>query len=230
MQSNLGKLIVFEGGDGSGKTVQSTLLRDHLAANQLSHSYIDFPDYDSHYGQMIGAFLRGEYGSIDQVSPYLAGLLFALDRAEKRDEIVTILQQNEYLIANRYVTSNMAHQGSKIIDIEARTAFIRWLGELEYVHNRLPKEDVVIYLYVPWKVAAELTKNKDERKYLNGGKTDIQEQDERHRQASEDMYKQLALTNENWITIDCTEHGTILSKTAIHDLVLEQLRKHQIIP
>ncbi|MFA9288500.1 MAG: dTMP kinase [Weeksellaceae bacterium] len=229
MLSSQGKLIVFEGGDGSGKTVQSSMLRDFFSENKLSHAYIDFPDYESHYGQMIGAFLRGEYGSIDQVSPYLAGLLFALDRAEKKTEIDTLLQENKYIVANRYVTSNMAHQGSKITDETARTAYLDWLAKLEYQHNKLPKEDIVVYLYVPWQVAAELTKQKQDRSYLNGNKTDIQEQDVNHRQASEEMYKHLAKINDNWITIDCTEHGTILSKSTIHEQVLTALRQHEII-
>src|SRR3989344_2308491 len=111
-----GKIIVIEGGDGSGKATQSKLLIEYLEKNSIPHAYLDFPNYSSFYGKLVGKFLRGEFGDLDSVSPYLASLTFALDRLSSKDTIENHLKAGKIVVMNRYATSNMAHQGSKIAD------------------------------------------------------------------------------------------------------------------
>lgn len=229
MLQKRGKLIVIEGGDGSGKGTQSKLLLEYLKKNSIPHAYVDFPDYDSFYGKMVGQFLRGEYGTLENVSPYLTSLLFALDRRDTRDTIQGYLDRGKIVIANRYVTSNIAHQGSKIQDSTKKAEFIAWLEQLEYDMNQMPKEDIVLYLKVPSSTTGKLIEQKEARAYLNGQKADIQEKDETYRKQTEDMYDLMARTNQRWVTIECMKHGTMVSREEISKQIVEILQKNNIL-
>ena len=136
-----GKLIIIEGADGSGKTVQSELLMQYLKNKNTSARYFNFPRYDTFYGQTVARFLRGEFGDINQVSPYLASLPYSLDRLSAKTEIADILNRGEIVIANRYATSNLAHQGAKFAETNERDKYLNWLETMEYKINQIPKED-----------------------------------------------------------------------------------------
>ncbi len=224
-----GKIIVIEGGDGSGKATQSKLLIEYLDDNSIPHAYLDFPDYSSFYGKLVGKFLRGELGDLETVSPYLASLTFALDRLSAKDSIDAHLKAGKIVIMNRYATSNMAHQGSKIADETKRNEFLAWLEELEYETNKIPREDAVVYLFVPWQQGSRLTKLKGDRTYLNGKKEDIHEASEKHRIDTEAIYKLLA-RKKSWITINCMENDTMKPKEQIHKEIITVLKDHSIIP
>lgn len=224
-----GKLIVFEGGDGSGKGTQSRLLAGYLSTHSIRHTSLDFPQYDSFYGQIVAQFLRGEFGELEVVSPYLAALTFALDRYAVKADIVSKLNEGYIIVANRYVTSNIAHQGSKFDDETKRNTFIQWVEELEYDYHGLPHEDLVIYLRMPSEVSANLTKQKGARSYL-GNKKDIQEENDEYRNMTHDMYTTLAERSDHWVIIDCIKNGTIRSKEDIHKEVVNTLQKKNILP
>ncbi|OGG35154.1 hypothetical protein A2363_01465 [Candidatus Gottesmanbacteria bacterium RIFOXYB1_FULL_47_11] len=228
MKGRKGKLIVIDGGDGSGKTVQSQLLRNYLERNVYKVKYYDFPRYySSFHGRIVGRFLAGEFGKLDDVSPYLASLAYALDRAGAKDEMDAWLAQGNIILSNRYATSSMAHQGARLPEA-SRKEFVSWIDELEYKVHKIPREDVVIYLYVPWKIGLELTKKKGLRGYIGGGQ-DIAEKDVHHRQEAEAMYVSLAKSRKNWVKIDCVEEGTILPKDIIHEKILAALKSKKII-
>lgn len=224
-----GKLIVFEGGDGAGKGTQSQLLLDYLEKKNIPHSSLDFPQYDTFYGKIVAQFLRGEFGKLDEVSPYLAALTFALDRAAVKDHIMGMLQEGKIVIANRYVTSNIAHQSSKFSSESEQNTFISWVEDLEYGQHGLPKEDIVIYLRVPSIVSTKLISKKDTRNYLNGKSHDIQEENHEYVSKTESFYDVLAQRNSNWITINCMKNGTILSRESIHEQVIQELQNKNII-
>jgi dTMP kinase len=224
-----GKLIVIEGGDGSGKGTQAQLLLEHCRQNDLAHAYYDFPNYDSFFGQMVGAFLRGDYGSLETVSPYIASLLFALDRREMKSQIERDLQDGKLVVMNRYITSNIAHQGSKFTDENERKQFIDWLSKLEYEIHDLPHEDLIILLDVPWSTAQVLTQQKNQRGYLNGAKEDIQEKNLDHRKQTEEMYHLLASQNPHWTIVRCLENKSMRNKQEIHQEILDVLKKHHIL-
>jgi len=228
LKNRKGKLIVVDGGDGSGKATQSDLLITYLEKKGEKVKYMDFPRYySSFHGRVVGRFLTGEFGSLDAVSPYLASLAYALDRASAKEEMDEWLSAGGILLCNRYATSSMAHQAAKFPESK-RKEFMEWLDEMEYKVHKIPREDVVVYLYVPWKIGYELTLKKEARKYT-GGKLDIAEKDMHHRQASEEMYLQLAKERKNWILIDCVKDGKILPKETIHEMVIAELRKRRII-
>lgn len=224
-----GKLIVIDGGDGSGKTVQSQLLIDYLKKENKPVKYFDFPQYyKTFHGRTVAKFLQGEFGKIDEVSPYLASLAYALDRLSVKQEMDYFLKKGGLIICNRYATSSLAHQGAKFKDQKKKKEFLKWLYDLEYKIHKIPKEDIVIYLYVPWQIGMELTNKKGLRDYLQG-KKDIAETDINHRIASEKMYLELASINKNWVKIDCVENNKLLPPEIIHKKIIEVLKQKRII-
>lgn len=224
-----GKLIIIDGGDGSGKATQSNLLIQYLTNKGLLVKYLDFPRYySSFHGRIVGRFLKGEFGKLEQVSPYLASLAYALDRASVKEEMDAWLAKGRMIVSNRYATSNMAHQGARVPP-KKRAEFLEWLDELEYKVHKIPREDVVVYLYVPWQIGLNLTAKKGDRGYIGKGQ-DIAEKDTKHRQEAEKMYLKLARERKNWIMINCVKVGKILSKEEIHTLVVKALKSKNIIP
>ena len=110
-----GKLIVIDGGDGSGKATQSEMLIAYLKKSGNKVKYVDYPRYyTSFHGNVVARFLRGEFGKLDEVSPYLSALAYAVDRAGTKEELDDWLASGGIVISNRYATSSMAHQGAKM--------------------------------------------------------------------------------------------------------------------
>ena len=220
-----GKLIVIDGGDGSGKTTQAQLLVSYLKEKKIPVKYVDFPQYyKSFHGKTVAKFLRGEFGSMDEISPYLASLAYALDRASIKREMDEFLAAGGVIVANRYATSSMAHQAAKCKTEKEQNEFLKWIYELEYKVHKVPKENLVIYLHVPWKKSLELTQTRGDRAYLKGMKQDIAEKDLEHRKASEEMYLKLAKKHRHWKMVECVEKGKLLSREAIFEHVLQLVK------
>ncbi len=230
MKHKRGRLIVVDGGNGSGKNTQAQLLVDYLKNNKIPTAYFDFPQYYlSFHGQIIAKYLRGEFGKVDEVSPYLASLAYALDRASVKEQMQDFLSKGGYIIANRYATSSMAHQSAKLDSVKERQEFLRWIYQLEYKVHRIPKEDLVLYLYVPWRIGMELTKKKGTQPYLKG-KIDIEEADIKNRIISEKMYLELSKNNAHWIKINCVEKSRLLSPASIHKKIISVLKQRHFLP
>src|SRR5579863_2600807 len=106
-----GTLIVIEGNDGSGKATQVELLYDYLRLHQVLVKRIEFPRYtESFYGKFIARFLQGEFGKLNETNPYFLSIAYAQDRAMAKEEITQWLADGNIVLANRYVSSNLAHQ------------------------------------------------------------------------------------------------------------------------
>ncbi len=210
-----GKLIVIDGGDGSGKTTQAELLVDYLKSKKIPVKYVDFPQYyKSFHGKTVGKFLKGEFGKIDEVSPYLASLAYALDRASVKREMDDFLARGGYIVANRYATSSMAHQAAKCNSEKEQEEFLKWIYELEYKVHKIPKENLVIYLHVPYQYAAELAKK---RAIQKGVEQDIAEKSLDHQKRSEEMYLMLAKKYKHWKIVECIQNNKILSREKIFE-------------
>ncbi len=222
-----GKLIVIEGSEASGKETQSELLIRKLKKQGYKTAYFDFPVYNSKTGKKIANYLKGDYGGIEDVSPYFASLLYADDRFALRDKIAKRLKEGRIVVINRYVLSNKAHQSVKIKDKKERENFFSWIDELEYKKNRLPMEDVLIYLYVPVDIIVELIKQKGKKPYLKG-KKDIHESNIEYIKKVEGKYVELAAGNRKYITVNCLKNNKLLSVEEIHKKIWKILSEKSL--
>lgn len=143
----MGKLIVLEGIDGSGKSSQYRRVCQRLEEDGISFTHIVFPRYDRESSALLRLYLNGAFGSApEDVNAYTASTFFAVDRfASFRDDWGKAYAAGELILSDRYTTSNMVHQGSKLSD-EELPEFFSWLSDLEFNRMGLPKPDLVIYL------------------------------------------------------------------------------------
>lgn len=223
-----GQLIVIDGTNGSGKATQTAKLLKYFKTHKLKAKHISFPRYySSFHGQTVGRFLKGEFGGLDEVNPHLSSLAYALDRLTAREEIMDWLKDGNIVIADRYVTSSLAHQGIKV-PAKQRKAFQNWIYRMEYKEHRMPKEKVVIYLYVPPEISDKLILQKA-KAYRGKQKRDIEEGLAYQRQVAK-MYLQLCRENKHWLKIDCVnKQGRLLSIKQVHQKVLQALKKSRVI-
>jgi dTMP kinase len=214
-----GKFIVIEGIDGSGKRTQIDLLVRALTNQGLATSQIGFPNYDAFFGKLVGQFLNGDFGALDTVDPHFSAMLYAGDRYQAAPGIRKDLDAGHIVLADRYVASNLAHQGSRVPAAQ-RDAFLAWLKRLEYEIYALPHEDLVIYLRVNAGEAQRLVGEKAKRDYTRL-KRDILESDLEHLNTAAQVYDELA-RQPNWVTIDCHHgaSGSLRSPEDIHGEVL----------
>jgi dTMP kinase len=226
--SSTGQLIVMEGVDGSGKRTQTDLLAHALSARGHACIQVSFPHYDSFFGRMIGRFLNGEFGPLEAVDPHFAALLYAGDRLEARPQLRAALAAGKTILADRYIASNLAHQGARVAP-DQRGEFLAWLGRLEYEIYGLPAESLVVYLRVLPARAQQLVERKAARGYTSL-KHDLLESDLSHLEQASRVYDALA-AEPNWVTIECLDAATQQMRTpeAIHTDVLSVVEQ-RVLP
>jgi len=218
-----GKFIVIEGTDGSGKTTHLELAVKKLTEDGYMVEVVDFPQYGKKSAGAIEEYLNGTYGSAQDVSPYVASLFYAVDRFDGSFKIRAALTEGKIVLANRYVSSNIAYQGAKIPDAAERQKFMSWVEELEYGIMKLPRPDRVLFLHVPAKISFELIAKKNERNYLEGKKRDIHETDLEYQKAVEQSYIELASHDTTVKTIECAPSGALLPIDEINPLVVTHI-------
>lgn len=225
-----GKIIVVEGSDGAGKTTQLSLLKDYFKKEKISFFLHDFPQYEtSFFGKFIGDFLNNEYGPVADVSPYFVSFPFAADRFLARDLLLKKKQEGSIVLLDRYVGSNAAYQGARLPDSKLH-AFIKWLFTMEYDVFKVPKEDLVIFLYVPIDIAQKLILDRAKKEYLDKGKKkDVYEKDIAFQKKVSSIYQNFCKTRNNWTLVDCTKDGKILSREEIHAKVVSVLHEKKVI-
>lgn len=217
MKKTLGKFIVIEGTDGSGKAEQTKRLVGKLSAGGFRVEVLDFPQHGKPSGYFVDQYLNGVYGGADSVGPEKASIFYALDRFDVSQKVKTWLGEGAIVISNRYVASNLGHQGSKIADKEARGEYFRWDYNLEYEILGIPRPDLNIFLHVPAEIAYDLIGKKKERKYLRGEKRDIHEANPGHLKKAEAVYEEIArIFPADFLRVECAENGRLLSIDEIH--------------
>lgn len=216
-----GTLIVLEGIDGSGKATQSSLLEQALRAEGREVLHISFPDYESESSALVRMYLNGEFGSDPaDVNPYAASLFFALDRfASFWKKWKPFYEAGGIVIADRYTTSNMVHQMTKMDGREEREQFLQWLEDTEYGKLGLPQPDAVILLDMPLAVSEALVRRRAEA----GGSMDIHEQHAEYLRRCHDAYQMLA-DRCGWQRVACTEGGRLLEPERIAEQVRASLQ------
>ena len=176
----LNKLIVLEGTDGAGKSTQVEKVKNYFHLHSLKYEFFHFPMYGhNEFSEVIAKFLRGEFGGVDDVDPYFVANIYAMDRFKFLPELQKAIEENDVVLLDRYVFSNLAYQGAKYED-EADSAKIKnWIHQFEFNFLNLPYPDLNIFFDVPMQVVKERLETKREgndRDYLQG-KQDIHEAD-----------------------------------------------------
>jgi dTMP kinase len=226
---NFGKLIVIDGSDGSGKTTQLQLLKKKLEKDGLSVVEFDFPQYNTKSAGPVEEYLSGKYGDSSEVTPYQSSILYAVDRFDASFEIKRLLKQGKIVLSNRYVSSNLGHQGGKIDDALERKLFFNWLYELEYNIFNLPTPDLSIILYAQPEIAQKLAQNRH-REDWKGKTNDIHENNLEHLTKAANVYLEIADSFPNFHLIRCSREEKMLSKEDIHYLVCSKVDKLFQVP
>jgi len=214
-----GKFIVLEGIDGSGKRTQLEALVRAFTARGVAFAQVSFPHYDGFFGKLVARFLNGEFGALSDVDPHFSALLYAGDRLESKAVIEGALASGKTVLADRYVGSNLAHQGSRVPG-DKRDEFIGWLKQLEYQVYGLPVEDLVVYLRVPVTEAHRLTGERSMRSYTKLSR-DLQEADVTHLEEASQIYDELA-RQPHWVRVECFDAtiGALRAPASIHQEIL----------
>jgi len=216
-----GKFIVIDGTDGSGKTTQTKLLAQRMRWAGFDVEIADFPQYDTKSAGLVEKYLSGEYGSPEQVGPYRASIFYACDRYDASFKIKKWLEQGKIVIANRYVTANMGHQGGKITNPLERKNYFSWLYELEYEIFNIPKPDLNIILHVPAEISQLLAQQRKKIDW-HGKTNDIHQESLSHLKMAEQIYLEIARTFPDFTLIECTRNGKIMTRQEIHNLIWEK--------
>ena len=212
----MGKLIVFEGTDGSGKSTQFELLAKRLEAEQIGFQRLRFPQYEEPSSALIRMYLGGAFGDDPEaVNAYAASTFYAVDRyASYQCVWKDYYQGGGLVVSDRYTTSNAVHQGSKVAEGE-RAEFFRWLYDLEYDRMGLPRPDLVVLLDMPVELSEQLMRKREQS---TGTHADIHERDEDYLKKCRDVALHAAKYY-GWRTVSCAKDGAIRGVEDIHEEV-----------
>ena len=214
----MGKLIIIEGLDGSGKSTQTKLLEDYLTDSGVKFRKIKLPDYESKSSTLVNMYLGGEFGKdASAVNPYAAGAFYAVDRyASFMLKWKVDYDSGVLILADRYATSNSIYQMEKLSK-EDWNSYLEWSADFEYNKIGIPKPDLVIYLDMPIEISQKLmTKRYDG----NEGKKDVHE-------ANVDFLKKCrtsalyAAEKQGWRVVECSDGKNPLSIDEIHNRIKE---------
>ena len=218
------KLIVVEGVDSSGKATQSALLKEKLKETGANVVSVEFPNYASNSSSVVKMYLNGEFGEDpNAVSPYAASMFFAVDRvASVKATWKELFSNGNIVIADRYTTSNMVHQASKILDTEKKSEFLDWLYDLEYNKLSLPKPDMVIFLDMPVENARQLM----EKRANKIDNSDVKDIHERNADYLKQSYDNAVFVSQKygWTTVHCAKDGEVRSIEDISSEVFDKVR------
>ncbi len=177
-RSDMGKVFVIEGSDGSGKETQTRLLFAYLQARGCAVRKVSYPNYESESSALVRMYLGREFGEDPfAVNPYVTSAFYAVDRfASYLKEWKEFYESGDdhIVICDRYVTSNMLHQAAKLDTMEEKAAFLDWEYDFEYVKGGLPVPDQVFFLDVPPEVSARIMRGRA-NKFTHGTRNDIHE-------------------------------------------------------
>lgn len=226
-------LIVIEGLDGAGKSTQIQLLRKYLKNEGRVCDYLHFPRHDApFFGELISKFLRGEFGKLEEVDPYLVAMIYAGDRLDASELLKSWLKMDHIVILDRYVFSNIAYQCAKINKKSERNVLRDWILSLEFNHNNIPEPLLNIFLDVPFSFTeTQLLGNRDgaDREYLNGS-SDIHENSLSFQEKVRNVYLDTALTDKRLEILNCSDKdGSMLKAENISDKIISLLKSRRIL-
>lgn len=211
-------LVAVEGVDGSGKGTQARLLEERARAEGLGVRVFSFPRYgDNPFAEAAARFLNAEFGD---APPDLAALPYAGDRWLAKPAIEEGLRAADLVVCDRYVASNMAHQGARLEGGD-RARLIAWLDEIEYGVYALPRPTLTILLDVPPQTAQDLVLRKGAREYTEQAQ-DMLEGDVVHIAAAQEVYR--SLVDDSWHVVEAMSGGSLRAPDEIAGEVWEAVR------
>ena len=215
----MGKLIVIEGTDGSGKSTQFRLLTERLEREGRAFQQLEFPQYSEPSSALIKMYLGGEFGTNpSDVNAYAASAFYAVDRYASYKKVWGKWYEDGGLVLSaRYTTSNAVHQASKEPE-EKQSDFLGWLYNFEYDKLGLPKPDLVIYLDVPTDFTEKMMRS---REAATNTHADIHEKDLEYLATCRRTGK-AAAAYYGWTVINCVRDGAMRS---IED-IQEEIYRH----
>ena len=218
----MGKLIVIEGTDGSGKSTQFRLMTEHLDQENISFKRLVFPRYKEESSALIRMYLGGEFGNKpSDVNAYAASSFYAVDRyASYKQDWGQWYEEGGLIVSDRYTTSNAVHQASKETG-EARAKFLDWLYEFEYEKLGLPRPDLVIYLDVPTDFTEKMLRGREQ---ATNTTADIHEQDMSYLATCRETGR-AAAAHYGWTMIQCVKDGAMRSMEDIHQEIYAHVKK-----
>lgn len=234
MIDSQGKFIVIEGLDGAGKFTQLNLLAKRLEEEGYRIEKIDFPQYGTKSAGLVEEYLNGKYGSSEEIGPYRASVFYACDRYDASFKIRKWLKEGKIVISDRYVASNIGHQGGKIKDGKEREEYLKWLYDFEYGLLKIPKPDLNIILKTSPEFSMEMANNISDKvkrakreAYLGDStKQDLHEKDKEHLVNTLASYLRLVEEYpEEFKLIECIENEELLSIDIIKDKVWELVKE-----
>jgi dTMP kinase len=227
------KLFVIEGIDGAGKSTQIKLLKKFFLKKGYHCEYLHFPRTgEPFFGELIARFLRGEFGSLNEVSPWLVAMLYAGDRKDASGLIGGWLKKGSIVLLDRYTYSNIAYQCAKLREPDARDSLMKWILDLEFRHFGIPRPDLNIFLDVPFsftekKLSSSRTGN--DRSYLNGTR-DIHEESLAFQKRVRDMYIRIAESDNQLCVVDCRDKkGSMLPSEKISDIIIQLISERKLL-
>ena len=226
------KLFVIEGVDGAGKSTQIKLLKDYLNQKGYSCEYLHFPRTDEpFFGELIARFLRGEFGSLNEVNPYLVAMLYAGDRKDSDSLLKKWIKEGKIVLLDRYTYSNIAYQCAKLESEEEQDKLMKWILSLEFTHFAIPRPDLNIFLDVPLTFTEQKLKGirtGDDRSYLNGTR-DIHEESLDFQRKVREIYLKVSLTDKRLEVIDCSINGKMLAPLKIFNKIKALLESRNMV-
>ncbi len=217
----MGKLIVIEGTDGSGKSTQFRLLSEHMEADGVQFKHLVFPRYKEESSALIRMYLGGHFGSKpSDVNAYAASSFYAVDRyASYKMDWGQWYEDGGVVLSDRYTTSNAVHQASKEQG-EKQQEFLAWLYDFEYEKLGLPRPDLVIYLDVPTDFTEKLLRHRESDTNTTA---DIHEKDMQYLATCRQTGRAAAQFY-GWTVINCVENGTMRSMEDIHQEIYRHVK------
>lgn len=218
-----GVFIVIEGSDGSGKGTQFKLIAKRLIDAGYEIATYDFPQYSQDSSYFVREYLNGNYGDANELGAYGPSLFFTLDRYQAAQSIEKNLAAGKIVLSNRFIGSNMAHQGQKIDDDVELSHYYDWLRNIEFNILHIPRPDINIILLVPAKVSQKLVDRKAKRNYTDK-KRDIHEADLNHLTRAVSAYEHLCKQFPDEFTpIQCVRNSKLLPIPKISSLIWEKI-------
>lgn len=220
----MGLFITIEGGDGSGKGTQAQRLESRAKAAGHNVLKLSFPQYEQRSSKFAVNYLNGKYGDANSVHPELASLPYAIDRLGAKALISShLLLPSSLVIADRYVASNLAHQGTKLPDTTERHAFYQDMLDIEYGLIGLPRPDLNVVLLVPSTIAQQNVDKKAARSYTKQ-KRDIHEADADHLEKAKANYEELCeLYPSEFTAVNCLQDDNMRTIEDIHEDIWQHI-------